>query len=216
MCRSRQTVALALTGRTSRRNLRCWSPMASPPERGLPAPRSSRCAVGPPRGKMPALRCCGAAAPFPQRSLRKSVDAYARKGETNSRFGTRNLFAFCVNVAMVASCMHTRVGWALPSNFNMLYRVSFARRNLWVSRQRPKWPRRPEVTALRTAATRPTSAPEPDRERQWGRPLERPSHDHFAPHGPSRRSQPTRPTGRSAYVLIAARSSFLISRRSLA
>ena len=47
--------------------------MAPPPERGLPAPRSSRCAVGPPRGKMPALRCCGAAAPFSQRSLRKSV-----------------------------------------------------------------------------------------------------------------------------------------------
>ena len=75
------------------------------------------------------------------------------------------MFAFCANAAMVASCRQTRVGWALPSNFNMLYRVSFARHNLWVSRQRPKWPRRPEVTALRTAATRPTSAPEPDRER---------------------------------------------------
>ena len=73
----------ALTGRTSRRNLRCWSPMASPPERGLPAPRSSRCAVGPPRGKMPALRCCGAAAPFSQRSLRKSV-GYSVSAKTAS------------------------------------------------------------------------------------------------------------------------------------
>ena len=44
---------------------------------------------------------------------------YARRGRTGSRFCLRNLFALCVDVAMVVRCRRVRVGWALASNFDL-------------------------------------------------------------------------------------------------
>jgi len=88
----------------------------------------------------------------------EGLRCYTRKGETNSRFGLRNMFTFCVSVVMMVSCRWTSVGWALQS---------------------------PTANGIR------------------GRPLERPSHDSFAPHRSSRRSRPHRPTGRGPTHLRA-------------